>query len=69
MWAAGVDAATVERRLIALPGISTFKARSIIGILARRLGVPVPGWEGHVPDEPSMVDVVSPETLRAYQLS
>jgi uncharacterized HhH-GPD family protein len=69
IWADGADAVEVERRLCALPGISTFKARSIIGILARRLGIPLRGWEAHVPDEPSMVDVVSPETLRAYQLS
>ena len=69
IWAGGVGAAEVERRLCALPGISTFKARSMIGILARRLGTPLPDWESHVPDEPSMVDVISPETLRAYQLS
>ena len=69
IWSDGVDAAEVERRLCGLPGISTFKARSIIGILARRLGTPLPGWEDHVPSEPSMIDVISPETLRAYQLS
>ena len=69
IWADGADAAVVERRLCTLPGISTFKARSIIGILARRLGTPLAGWESHVPNEPSMIDVVSPETLRAYQLS
>jgi uncharacterized HhH-GPD family protein len=69
IWADEVDAAEVERRLCLLPGISTFKARSIIGILARRLGTPLAGWESHIPDEPSMIDVVSPETLRAYQLS
>ena len=69
LWSDGADAATVEKRLVALPGISTFKARSIIGILVKRLGVPIPGWEGHIPTEPSMVDVISPETLREYQLS
>ena len=69
IWSDGADARTVERRLVALPGISTFKARSIIGILVLRLGVQIPDWEAHVPTEPSMVDVVSPETLRAYQLS
>ena len=69
IWAPPADAAEVERRLVALPGISTFKARSIIGILARRLAVPLPGWEAHVPDEPSMVDVVDAASLRAYQLS
>ncbi len=42
IWANGADAAEVERRLCALPGISTFKAQSIIGILARRLGTPLP---------------------------
>ena len=41
----------------------------LIGILVKRLGVPIPGWEGHIPTEPSMVDVISPETLREYQLS
>lgn len=69
IWAPPADAAEVERRLVALPGISTFKARSIIGILARRLATPLPGWEAHVPDEPSMVDVVDAASLRAYQLS
>jgi len=69
IWAPPVDAAEVERRLCALPGISPFKARSIIGILARRLATPLPGWEDHVPGEPSMVDVVDAATLRAYQLS
>ncbi|MFO1539713.1 MAG: hypothetical protein ACKOTZ_04585 [Chloroflexota bacterium] len=68
IWADGADARTVERRLCALPGISPFKARSIIGILARRLDVRPAGWEDHLPDEPSMADVVSAETLRAYQL-
>jgi uncharacterized HhH-GPD family protein len=69
IWADGAGAAEVERRLRELPGMSTFKAQSVIGILARRLGTPLPGWESHLPDEPSMVDVISPETLRAYQLS
>ena len=69
IWADGADAAEVERRLRGLPGMSTFKAQSVIGILARRLGTPLHGWESHVPDEPSMIDVISPETLRAYQLS
>jgi len=69
IWSDGADAATVERRLITLPGIARFKARSIIGILVKRLAVPIPAWEGHIPTEPSMVDVISPETLRAYQLS
>lgn len=68
IWAPPADAAEVERRLCALPGISPFKARSIIGILARRLATPLPGWEAHVPDGPSMVDVVDAATLRAYQL-
>jgi len=69
IWSDGADAAEVERRLCTLPGIALFKAQSIIGILARRLGTPLPGWEAHIPDEPSMVDVISPATLRAYQLS
>jgi uncharacterized HhH-GPD family protein len=69
IWAPPADAAEVERRLCALPGISTFKARSIIGILARRLATPLPGWESHIPDEPSMVDVIDAASLRAYQLS
>lgn len=69
IWAPPADAAEVERRLCGLPGISPFKARSIIGILARRLATPLPGWESHIPDESSMVDVVDAASLRAYQLS
>jgi uncharacterized HhH-GPD family protein len=69
IWAPPADAAEVERRLCALPGISVFKARSIIGILARRLATPLSGWQEHIPQEPSMVDVVDAASLRAYQLS
>ncbi len=68
IWTEAADARDCERRLCALPGISPFKARSIIGILGRRLDVRPDGWEALIPDEASMADVVSPETLRAYQL-
>jgi hypothetical protein len=43
------------------------KARSIVGILARRYGVRPAGWEQVASGEPTLADVDSPETLVTYR--
>jgi uncharacterized HhH-GPD family protein len=67
VWSEARDGADLERRLLSLPGIGEMKARTLIGILGKRLGVRPPGWQDAAPDHPSLADVDSPEALRAYQ--
>lgn len=67
IWREAVDGADLQRRLLALPGIGEMKARSIIAILGRRLGVAPAGWEAVAPTYPTLGDVDSPEALAAYQ--
>ena len=67
VWSDAVDGADLERRLLSLPGIGEMKAKTLIGILAKRFGVRPPGWEQVAPTYPTLADVDSAETLKAYQ--
>ena len=67
VWSEAVDGADLERRLLALPGIGEMKAKTIIAVLGKRLGVRPPGWESVAPDHPTLGDVDSPEALATYQ--
>ena len=67
VWAEAEDGADLERRLLELPGIGEMKAKTIIAVLARRLGVRPRGWEAVAPDHPTLGDVDSPEALATYQ--
>jgi uncharacterized HhH-GPD family protein len=69
IWTTATDAAELERRLRDLPGIGPTKAKVIVAVLAKRLGVRLPGWESVVPSYPTLGDVDSPEALAAYQAS
>ena len=44
IWTQAVDGPDLERRLLGLPGIGEMKAKSLIAILGKRLGVDLPGW-------------------------
>ena len=57
----------VQRRLLALPGIGEMKARALIAIVGRRLGVKPPGWDDVAPTVPTLGDVETPEDLARYQ--
>ena len=61
------DGADLEQRLLALPGIGEMKARTIIGVIAKRLGVRPNGWEEFAPLHESLGDVDSPQALAEYQ--
>lgn len=67
VWAGAKDGAELERRLLELPGIGEMKARTMMGVLAKRLGVRPEGWEAFAPAHESLGDVDSPEALAEYQ--
>src|ERR1700682_217002 len=67
IWRTAADAAEVSKRIARLPGFSANKARVIIGTLAKRLAVPVPGWEEYAPDWFSLADVDSKTALLQYR--
>ncbi len=67
IWREAKDGRDLEARLLALPGIGEMKARSILAVLGRRLGVEVPGLAAVLPTHPTLGDVDTPEALAAYQ--
>ena len=67
VWTDALDGADLERRLRALPGIGEMKARTLVGLLARRFGVQPPGWEAVAPSHPTLADVDSVDALARYQ--
>ena len=67
VWREARDGRDLERRLLGLPGIGEMKARTLIAIIGKRLGVRPPGWEEVAPRHPTLGDVDSPEALAGYQ--
>jgi uncharacterized HhH-GPD family protein len=67
LWREAGTAAELHRRLAALPGFGQLKARIVTGLLVRRFGVTLPGWEQVVPDFPTLADVTTADERRSYQ--
>jgi uncharacterized HhH-GPD family protein len=67
IWTQAADGRDLERRLLGLPGIGDMKAKSLIAILGKRLGVDLPGMDAVMPKHPTLGDVDSPEALAEYQ--
>jgi uncharacterized HhH-GPD family protein len=67
VWTEAHDGADLEVRLRALPGIGEMKAKTLVGLLAKRFGVRPPGWEAVAPSYPTLADVDSAEALAHYQ--
>jgi uncharacterized HhH-GPD family protein len=67
VWTEAEDGPDLERRLLDLPGIGPMKARSLISVIGKRLGVRPPQWEAVAPTHPTLGDVDSPEALEEYQ--
>ncbi len=67
LWEGAPDAATVAKRLAALPGFGEMKVRTMMAILPKRLGVRPRGWEALVPRHPTLGDVDTPAALANYQ--
>lgn len=66
-WTEAIDGADLERRLRALPGIGEMKAKTLVGLLAKRFDVRPPGWDAVAPAYPTLADVDSAEALGRYQ--
>jgi uncharacterized HhH-GPD family protein len=67
VWTEARDGADLDARLRALPGIGEMKAKTLVGLLAKRFGVRPPGWEVVAPTHPTLADVDSAEALARYQ--
>jgi uncharacterized HhH-GPD family protein len=67
IWREAESGKDLEQRLLALPGIGEMKAKSLIAIIGKRLGVKPPGWDDVAPTHPTLGDVDSPQTLAEYQ--
>ena len=67
VWSGAASGAELERRLLSLPGIGPMKAKTLIAVLAKRLGVRPAGWEEVAPAHPTLGDVDSAAALEAYQ--
>ena len=67
VWTGARDGADLQQRLLALPGIGEMKARTMVGVLANRLGIRPKGWEEFAPKHRSLGDVDSPQALLDYQ--
>ncbi len=67
IWREAKDGRDLQARLLDLPGIGEMKARTILAILGKRLGVSLPGLEDVMPKHPTLGDVDSPEALAEYQ--
>jgi uncharacterized HhH-GPD family protein len=67
IWREANDGADLQRRLLELPGIGEMKARTILAVLGKRLGVSIPGMADVMPAHMTLGDVDSPEALASYQ--
>jgi uncharacterized HhH-GPD family protein len=67
IWTEARDGRDLETRIRGLPGFGDMKVRSLLAVLAKRLGVRLPGLEDVLPKHPTLGDVVSPDTFADYQ--
>lgn len=67
IWTDATDAQDLEKRIGALPGFGGMKVRSLLAVLAKRLGVRPEGVEERLPKYPTLGDVDSPQALADYQ--
>jgi uncharacterized HhH-GPD family protein len=67
IWGEAKDGRDLQERLLELPGIGEMKARTILAVLGKRLGVSLPGMADVMPQHPTLGDVDSAEALASYQ--
>jgi uncharacterized HhH-GPD family protein len=67
IWNGVNDAGELQRRLRALPGFGEMKARMVLGVLAKHLGVTPSGWKELAPDFPTLADVHTVAEREQYQ--
>ena len=67
LWTDASDGRDLQRRIAALPGFGEMKVRALTAVLAKRLGVDLPGVVDVLPGYPTLGDVDSPSALADYQ--
>ena len=67
IWTEARDAHDLQRRFQALPGFGAAKARIMVAVVAKHLGVKPAGWESVVPEHPTLADVHTVAEREAYQ--
>ncbi len=67
LWTDASDGRDLQRRIAALPGFGDMKVRSLTAVLAKLLGVRLPGIEEALPAYPTLGDVDSAAALAEYQ--
>jgi uncharacterized HhH-GPD family protein len=67
IWRGVTDASELLRRLRALPGFGEMKARIVLGVLAKQLGVKPRGWADLAPDYPTLAEVHTVAERERYQ--
>ena len=67
IWTEAKDAKELLRRFAALPGFGAAKARIMVGVVAKHLGVHLDGWEKVAPDWPTLADVRTIAEREQYQ--
>jgi uncharacterized HhH-GPD family protein len=67
IWTEAEDAKELQRRFAALPGFGAAKARIMVGVVAKQLGVQPPGWQSIAPDWPTLADVRTVAEREQYQ--
>jgi uncharacterized HhH-GPD family protein len=67
IWRGVKDAAELQLRLRALPGFGQMKARLVLGVLVKHLGVKPKGWAELIPDWPTLADVHTVAEREEYQ--
>jgi uncharacterized HhH-GPD family protein len=67
IWTEAQDAKDLQKRFAALPGFGAAKARIMVGVVVKHLGVRPAGWETVVPDWPTLADVSTVAEREQYQ--
>lgn len=67
VWASASSGEDLYDRIMDLPGFGEGKARTLVAILGKRLGVAPPGWEKHAPDHMCLADVETFEDVATYR--
>jgi uncharacterized HhH-GPD family protein len=67
IWTEAKDAKDLRKRFAALPGFGAAKARIMVGVVGKHLGVRPGGWETVAPDWPTLADVRTVAEREQYQ--
>ncbi|MBV9101647.1 MAG: Fe-S cluster assembly protein HesB [Candidatus Dormibacteraeota bacterium] len=67
IWREAADARELQRRFAALPGFGPMKARIMVGVVAKQLGVKPAGWKEIAPEWPTLADVHTVKEREDYQ--